>query len=173
MSSELFIKAFGSSVTPDTTAGTGYIRCNPFTGVGNAVNAMRFLSGSAGTIRVAIYDDNAGSPLNLLIESAATTVVAGWNVVDFQNSLSISAGTTYWLSTQGTVNVEKVLVSGVLPIKYKLWTFGAFENPLTSLSSTTGYDVGLQAGLVTYTVCYLGARRDRMDTRLVSDRNQL
>jgi hypothetical protein len=56
------------------------------------------LATAAGEVRVALYQDNAGNPGTLVVQSAPQAAVTGWNVLDVAD-VDLSAG-SYWLAFQ-------------------------------------------------------------------------
>jgi hypothetical protein len=82
-------------------------------------------------IMVAIYSGDADSPLNLLAQSASTAAVAGWNDLALSTTVSVVAGSTYWLAFENdnddftTYRVE----NGTL--LYYTTAYGTFPNPFS------------------------------------------
>lgn len=81
------------------------------------------LKNSAGNVYTAIYDDNAGAPNNLKVQSAAVNV-ADWAWYDFTVNVALSAGyywlcdrspSLYWKSDTGVTNQEAYKLSGGFP----------------------------------------------------------
>lgn len=80
---------------------TGYMSMNWYgmgqDGIAQSIS-VRVESGS-GNMKVALYDDVAGEPGRLLVESASTAVSVGWNEIDI-NDIALEAGKVYWIAMQ-------------------------------------------------------------------------
>ncbi len=80
---------------------TGYMTMNWYgmgeDGIAQSIS-IRIESGS-GNMRLALYDDVAGEPGRLLVESASTAVTTGWNEIDI-NDIALQAGRVYWIAMQ-------------------------------------------------------------------------
>jgi len=74
----------------------GFVRGNkvPLSEGGNVTSIGVYLTGAVGNVRMAIYDDNNGSPRNLIAETPFKIMVEGWNIHNI--SADLNPG-TYWL----------------------------------------------------------------------------
>jgi hypothetical protein len=65
------------------------------------VTSMHFYSSTTGNFRLGIYDDNGGSPDDLLWQSASTAATVGWNTVNIPTASqpTLQPG-IYWLAYQ-------------------------------------------------------------------------
>ena len=93
-----------------------------------------------GNIRLGLYDDVAGTPTNLSVETGSLTAPASAN--DYTNQAVTEFAlptTTSWFahnqSTAGWSYRDDSNSLGAGTRKYKAWTFGAFQNPTTSMSA--------------------------------------
>ena len=129
----------------DTTA-TGnedanYFLLDKFTAEANgSLSQIRVKCGAAGNVKVAIYNDNSGSPGSLRSSlNTDTPVVSGWNQINITPT-QVSAGTPYWLaliSDSRCVGYKSTGGTG----RYKSASYSNFTFPNTpsGLSSWTGY----------------------------------
>ena len=84
----------------------------------------------AGTnnFRLAVYNDNAGKPANLLAETGSNSMSTGWNDINL-TGVTFNAGTTYWLSLQqgsaSTPDIRAVLSNQGWYVGPP-WSYGAF-----------------------------------------------
>ncbi|MCD6242286.1 hypothetical protein J7K06_01140 [Candidatus Bathyarchaeota archaeon] len=100
-------------------------------GSGTAESVSIYTTSSDWHVRVAIYDDNAGNPNNLLWESPSTLGASGDWLTISTSSVNITQGEYYWLGLQHDVNGGMVKGDYVEPgySKYREQSYGAFPDP--------------------------------------------
>ncbi|HEY5038890.1 MAG TPA: hypothetical protein VIJ93_07455 [bacterium] len=95
----------------------------------------------SGQVRFAIYNDNAGSPGNLVIEANPQNVVASsWNSASLSN-IFLPAG-TYWLAYQLSNGVPNIGLVAWVAQKYASYSWGTFPDTAPA-TSNDGYDVSI------------------------------
>jgi len=63
------------------------------------LSEIRIKAKSSGNVKVGFYADNSGEPgARLAKKDASTAVVAGWNTITLESSVSIAKDTDYWLA---------------------------------------------------------------------------
>lgn len=92
----------------DTTGQYGYVACAfAFSITASQSGSLQTIGvnfpSSGGRVAVAIYSDNSNRPGSLLASSAIATATKGWNDVAV-TSITIVAGTKYWLAFQTTAS---------------------------------------------------------------------
>jgi hypothetical protein len=95
---------------------------------------------ASGTVMMAIYDDDSGSPGNLLGYTAATaTTSTGWLEMDLNNPVDVTSGTTYWIAFAASTatTLRFYYGSGTNTLKYVTQTYGSFPDPFGSASTTS------------------------------------
>jgi hypothetical protein len=92
-------KQYDGGVTPGYI--TGFMAMNWYgmseNGIAQSIS-IRIESGT-GNVRLALYDDVAGEPGRLLVESESTAITTGWNEIDIQDIL-LEYGKVYWIAMQ-------------------------------------------------------------------------
>ncbi len=125
----------------------------------NFMNAMRVTAGATGTLstlyanvgatigsspnnqgQMAIYSSTGGEPDALLGSSSSTTLSSGWNAFTLTSPVSITSGTTYWITynTNGTAAAQNDLrteTSGGVS-RYKAQTFGTWPSTFGGTTSS-------------------------------------
>lgn len=92
------LNTIGSGSEPNTSVNT-FITCK-FTAASNVIvsNMNIYVQNATGSVKMAIYSDNAGTPGTLLRQTGAVTLVNGWNTGTLDSSQSLTSGTSYWLT---------------------------------------------------------------------------
>lgn len=112
------------------SANTNTIRYwQKFTAVAGTIGDIRIKSVGSSNVKVAIYSDNASYPNALLAYSASTATVAGWNTIQLNVQVALTA-TSYWLCFQESVGYIQRVVTGGTTLVLNPATYGnAFANP--------------------------------------------
>ena len=124
-------------------------------GSGTAESVSIYTASSDWHVRVAIYDDNAGNPNNLLWESPSTLGASGDWVTISTSSVTITQGEYYWLGLQHDVNGGMVKGDYVEPgySKYREQSYGAFPDPFGTPDGDQPYKYSIYC---TYTTTAVG-----------------
>ena len=99
---------FGNqNIGANNNSGSANPLCTKFTpGAGGSISTITWYGNqtTAGLARAAIVSDTAGSPKNILAQSAQTAVntTPGWR--DFSVSYTVTGGTPYWLCVSNNQN---------------------------------------------------------------------
>ena len=120
------------SATTQVSGLTGRARVIPFTAAasGLVISVGVYVVTSAGSIRTALYADNAGSPGALLSQSASVTAIANrFNAPPLVPSVQIIQGTQYWVGVQISDDGLVVYIATGSTAKYVSQSYGAFPNP--------------------------------------------
>lgn len=173
MAGDGFVKVIGSEAIITGASGNGYIRLNSYiASISTLVNIIVAPTSISKAIRVAIYDDSAGDPNNLLSESDEfISIAGGLSYIPLQKTVHLRQGVTYWLGAQEVSGSDGLMqyVGGAVGVKYKAYTYGAFPDPITGLSSAAGYDQALQGGFfANLRDQFLTVNRNRFQTRGIS-----
>ena len=121
--------------------GTAWIWCDQFTGLeaGCEVTAAGIkLETADGNFRMAIYDDNAGVPNNLLTESgdvALSGTDPTTQLITFATPATIPADGIIWVGFQHDSATARLYWTGAGGVR-ELHTYGAFSDPFV-LGGTT------------------------------------
>jgi peptidoglycan/xylan/chitin deacetylase (PgdA/CDA1 family) len=62
-----------------------------------SISQIRLKCSDSGNVKVAIYEDNAGSPAALLQSTGSIPVVSGWNIISLPSHVDMDSGSSYWL----------------------------------------------------------------------------
>jgi hypothetical protein len=111
-----------------------YLYASPFTAVAGTLGDIRIKSVGSINVKVAVYDDDGvgAVPGTLLAYSAETAVVAGWNTIQLNVQVPLTAS-KYWLvfKTSASANIPYVAEVGGI---YGAHTYeDAFANPCGAL----------------------------------------
>lgn len=63
-------------------------------------NAQVYIGTAAGNLNMAVYDSDGtgGEPATMLCLGTQITTAAGWSVITFSSTCSLSSGHTYWIA---------------------------------------------------------------------------
>ena len=106
------------------------------TGTITSINAYVDRASTSGLAAAAIYADTNGLPTTLLSQSSTATVSTTMNWVNFplQNSITVTAGTAYWIALCSDQNLHLVLVTGTGVRAHNQNTFSSgFTNPFGTI----------------------------------------
>jgi len=120
----------GSPTSPDAGPGANAIVMTKYTAVLTGTMLQFYLkAANAANVCFAVYDDNAGSPNNLLVQDHTSYAAsAGWNVYPF-TGLQVTKATVYWLAGNSSAN-NTLYFQSVGTSLWKGLTFhDAFPNP--------------------------------------------
>ncbi|MCB8944950.1 MAG: hypothetical protein H6658_14465 [Ardenticatenaceae bacterium] len=95
--------------TSSGNANTLFAQQTTLSNGGNIESISLFVYEIAGQVRLGIYDDNSGSPGDLVAETAAFTAGPGWNTQNTLTNPLLAAG-TYWLAFIPDNNTMEVAV---------------------------------------------------------------
>lgn len=104
---------------------------------------MAYLTYTPGSIRMALYTDNAGTPQNLLRQTASySTLKNGWNDLPLTAPVTLASTGVYWIALQ-TTGGNEVRSSAGNAGQYKnaSFTYGPFPGvfPVPTFTSNTNY----------------------------------
>lgn len=98
-----------------------------------------------GNMLVGVYSDNTGAPNSRLAISSETAVTnaIGWQTIPLISPLSVTAGTTVWLSWifQNSVYAYYTVASPTRRINAETWSYGLPASFGTSTTGTTKYSI--------------------------------
>jgi len=95
------------------------------------LSEIRIKCSSAANIKVGFYDDSSGEPGSRLgKKDASTTVIAGWNTIALESSVSVTKDTVYWLAfnvdTDSSIRTDYYYTN---PRRFKTATYSTFTFP--------------------------------------------
>jgi len=61
---------------------------------------------------IGIYADNSGSPGTLVGQTGVVSLASGWNIVQLQSAVTLTAGATYWFMSEGENSSSVIIDSG-------------------------------------------------------------
>ena len=112
-------------------------KCTTFTS-GTKYDQMKLdIDAAAGNLRVALYDDNAGEPLNLLSESVSVTPVVGYTTDYAITEVEVTATTAWMAHNQDSASLTWSFhtADGVRAFVDGTQTFGAMPDPIGTLGT--------------------------------------
>jgi hypothetical protein len=109
------------------TGGAGYIIIDRFlAGSSGTLVQIRLKCTASGTVKVALYADNAGSPGSLLMaNNTPASVVAGWNTITLTSPVSVTAGTYYWIAFNSSSSCVGYASSTGGALLYRAFSFAS------------------------------------------------
>lgn len=101
-----------------------------------------------GSVKTAVYADNAGEPgARLAKQDTSMAVVAGWNTISLESPCNITADAVYWLAFNSSAQIVGYdLTAGIS--RYKAAAYGSFTFPdpagtgFTPATNTVGFIAG-------------------------------
>lgn len=108
---------------------SNYLVMQQFTaGASGTLKSIRIRTTGNANVVVAIYADSSGSPGSLLVSSASTAVVSGWNTITVPDQAIVS-GTVYWLAMDSDTTIASRITTTNVITKYKSATYSGFSFP--------------------------------------------
>jgi hypothetical protein len=130
----------GEKTWADSVFGNTTQYYQKFTAVAGTIGDIRIKCATSCNVKVAIYDDDgaAGDPGTLLAYSTSTACVSGWNTVQLNIQVPLTAG-SYWLSFKSdTGNFSyRITTGGVSQYSGSIAYADAFPNPAPDLIDRT------------------------------------
>ena len=142
-----FSKLIGADDATGSNGGAGYFKLTKFIAQASGyVTHFKIKSGASGNVKVAIYEDNGGSPgdLKTAMNTGQPVTAGQWNTLSF-TSTDLTEGTSYWLAYIADTTGAGQFHTGGGSMKYKGgMTYGTFSfpNPAgTGFGAYTGYEL--------------------------------
>jgi hypothetical protein len=103
---------------------------------------------------VGLYEDNSGSPGNMIASSGVQNGVPGWNRASI-GTQSVTSGQTYWLVFISQNNTIVSAATGSTPTKYMSYNWSSIVSAgmPTSTSGWSSWTLGAAANIYS-TYCY-------------------
>jgi hypothetical protein len=126
------VKLIGTDTAGGVNRASGYAYWSPYTATLTGIcTSIKVYCRVNSNVRVAIYNNSGGLPVNLLNESASVAITAGaWGEITIPPTALVK-DVVYWLAFQPQTTGGGACRSGGAE-KYKAWTYGAF--PVTAPS---------------------------------------